>query len=234
MTTVSYRDAAAALWGEAGAYAHDAYARLRDEHYPELPAQLPIVIGITAYSHVAGLCGGTWEHGPRITLESRRFAQGRRWVDDLLTHEMLHAWLHVTGQETGHKGEPWYEAVRRLSPAALGRPIDVRRGADRKSVRVAILSGRRATASPGASCARSRSRTRCRTGMSPGGRSPSARSPTTGARRLTARRTSGRRASAPRHAMGVPRRFRQARQLRCSSWAYLTPGNAAAAVTVTP
>ena len=137
MTTVSYRDAAAALWGEAGAYAHDAYARLRNEHYPELPAQLPIVIGITAYSHVAGLCGGTWEHGPRITLESRRFAQGRRWVDDLLTHEMLHAWLHVTGQETGHKGEPWYEAVRRLSPAALGRPIDVRRGADRKSVRVA-------------------------------------------------------------------------------------------------
>ena len=135
-TTVSYRDAAVALWGDAGAYAHDAYARLREEHYPQLPAQLPIVIGITAYAHVAGLCGGAWGHGPRITLESRRFAQGRRWIDDLLTHEMLHAWLFVTGQQHQHKGEPWYQAVRRLSPAVLGHPLDACRGADRKSVRV--------------------------------------------------------------------------------------------------
>jgi hypothetical protein len=135
-TTTSYRDAAVALWGDAGAYTHGTYTRLREQHYPELPAQLPIVIGITAYGHVAGLCASTWEHGPRITIESRRFAQGRHWIDDLLTHEMLHAWLHVTGQETGHKSEPWYEAVRQLSPAVLGHPLDARRGADRKSVRV--------------------------------------------------------------------------------------------------
>ena len=134
--TVSYRDAATALWGDAGAYAHDAYARIRPALYPELPAQVPIVIGITAYGHCDGLTRACWEHGPRISLFSAAFGQGVRYVDDLLTHEMLHAWLAITGREIRHDSGDWYEAIRRLSPLVLGREVDARRGAARKSVRV--------------------------------------------------------------------------------------------------
>jgi hypothetical protein len=134
--TVSYRAAAEALWGEAGAYAHDAYDRIRPELYPELPGQLPIVIGITAYGHCDGLTRSGWRHGPRISLASAAFGRGAGWVDDILTHEMLHVWLALAGLESGHGGAGWYEHVRRLSPAVLGHKVDARRGADRKSVRV--------------------------------------------------------------------------------------------------
>ncbi len=134
-TTTTYRTAAIALWGDAGALVHDEYGRLLP-HYPGLPDQLPIVIGITAYGRAKGLCASTWEHGPRISIASREFGEGRLQVADILAHEMAHAWLFITGQETGHKSEAWYAAVRELSPVILGRELDVRRGADRRSVRV--------------------------------------------------------------------------------------------------
>lgn len=135
-TTGSYRDAAEILWGEAGAYAHDAYTRLQARHYPELPATLPIVIGLTAYGRCLGLTRPSWEHGPRISIFSSVFKQGTRAVDDLLTHEMLHAWLHLQGADTAHDSPAWYEAVAELSPAVLGHDLAARRGAGRKSVRV--------------------------------------------------------------------------------------------------
>jgi hypothetical protein len=145
---ISYRDAAVKFWGAAGACAYDTYARIRPALYPELPEQLPIVIGITAYGHCIGLTRPGWTTGPRITLPpevfqgttaegaSRLIRGGERQVDDVLTHEMLHAWLHVTGRQADHDSADWYEAVRRLSPAVLGREVDARRGAARKSVRV--------------------------------------------------------------------------------------------------
>ena len=79
---------------------------------------------------------GNWQHGPRISLFSSAFRTGRRYVDDLITHEALHAWLAVTGRDVRHGGPDWYAAVRRLSPLVLGRQVDARRGADRRSVRV--------------------------------------------------------------------------------------------------
>lgn len=145
---VSYRAAAVKFWGEAGAYAYDAYARIRPVLYPELPEQLPMVIGITAYGHCLGLTRGNWKHGPRISLPAeifqgttaedarRHVIGGTRQVDDTLTHEMLHVWLFVTGRQVHHDSADWYEAVRRLSPAVIGRELGARRGADRKSVRI--------------------------------------------------------------------------------------------------
>jgi len=132
-----YRSAAVALWGEAGRYAHDSYARIRAAHFPELPEQIPIVIGLTAYGGCLGLTRGGWEHGPRISLHSTTtFGRGPRYVDDVLLHECLHVWLHLTGRNPKHDSADWYTAVRRLSPAVLGRELDVTRGSDRKSVRV--------------------------------------------------------------------------------------------------
>ena len=55
-----------------------------------------------------------------------------------MVHEMLHAWLHITGRETKHDSEAWYAAIRRLSPEVLGHPLEVGRGADRKSVRIRL------------------------------------------------------------------------------------------------
>jgi hypothetical protein len=51
--TTRYRGAAQVLWGEAGTYCHDSYQRQR-HLFPELPDELPIVIGITAYGKCLG------------------------------------------------------------------------------------------------------------------------------------------------------------------------------------
>jgi hypothetical protein len=72
----------------------------------------------------------------RISLFSNQFWQGRRQVDDIMAHEMIHAWLMVRGEYPSHDGGPWYAAIRRLSPVILGADLDVKRGADRKSVRL--------------------------------------------------------------------------------------------------
>ncbi len=139
--TTGYREAAITLWGEAGAHVHDCYDRWHPL-MPELPDTLPIVCGITAYGVCIGLTRGDWAPGPRITIGSNQFGRGAEVVSDIMVHEMLHAWLHVTGQNTKHKSEAWYAAVRRLSPAVLGHELDVRRGAQRKSVRVRLDDGR--------------------------------------------------------------------------------------------
>lgn len=134
--TVSYRDAAESLWGEAGIYAHESYARLRRELFPGLPAQLPIVLGLTAYGRCVGLTRAEWVHGPRISVFSPAFGEGRKYVDDILVHEMLHCHLYLGGREIAHDSDDWYEEVRRLSPAVLGCDLDVRRGPRRRSVRL--------------------------------------------------------------------------------------------------
>jgi hypothetical protein len=137
-TGTSYRDAAIALWGEAGTYIHESYAR-HLPLFPQLPQQLPIVCGITSYGHCIGLTRSSWQHGPRITIASNLFKQGTGQIDNTMIHEMLHAWLHTTGHDTAHDSPDWYDAIRRLSPAVLGHEVDITytpSGSRRKSVRV--------------------------------------------------------------------------------------------------
>ena len=139
MTEISYRDAAIKLWGDAGQHAHDTYQRLLPL-YPGLPDELPIVIGITAYGHCMGLTRCDWGHGPRISLHSGTYgySRGAGWVEDVIVHEMLHAWLYVTGRKVSHNTDDWYDAINQLSPAILGHALDAKRGADKKSKRVVI------------------------------------------------------------------------------------------------
>ena len=136
---ITYRDAAIKLWGDAGQHAHDTYQRLRPL-YPGLPDELPIVIGLTAYGACRAITRCAWEFGPRITLHSgvHGYGTGRRLVEDTIAHEMLHAWLFLTGKQTGHDSDDWYDGINRLSPAILGRDLGAKRGADKKSVRVTI------------------------------------------------------------------------------------------------
>jgi hypothetical protein len=133
---ISYKDAAVKLWGEAGEHCHDCYSEARQLYFPELPEQLPIVMGITAYGHCVGLTRPDWEHGPRITIASNLFNVGANRVADTIVHECLHVWLFVTGQNMSHDSQAWYAAVNRLSPAILGHDVKVKRGAGKKSVRV--------------------------------------------------------------------------------------------------
>lgn len=139
MTEISYRDAAVKLWGPAGAHAHDTYQRFLPL-YPGLPDELPIVVGLTAYGHCKAITRCGWEFGPRITLHSGvwGYGKGHRMVEDTIVHEMLHAWLFLTGKDPAHNSDDWYDAVNALSPTILGHPLDAVRGADKKSVRVVI------------------------------------------------------------------------------------------------
>lgn len=134
MTTASLAHAGAALWGPGGAYLYAAYERLQSRLFPELPPELPMVIGLTAYGHCIGLTR-SWPSGARISVAPKVFAEGARMVDDVLVHEMLHVSLMQTGLDHKHAGEPWYSEVRRLSPKVLGRELDVTRP-KRRSVRV--------------------------------------------------------------------------------------------------
>lgn len=132
---VAMAAAGEALWGESGRYVYASYARLRAAHFPMLPEELPIVIGLTAYGHCLGLTRYPWEHGARITLAPLIFRRGRGMVDDVLVHEMLHAALAVDGRSPQHEGEDWYAEVRRLSPAVLGHGLQGEPDR-RKSVRI--------------------------------------------------------------------------------------------------
>lgn len=134
-TPITLAAAGEALWGEAGAYVYASYRRLRLAHFPALPDELPIVIGLTAYGHCLGLTRTPWEHGARITLAPLLFRQGRRMVDDVLVHEMVHVDLVMGRQDPRHESDAWYAAVRRLSPVVLGHPLEGEPDA-RKSVRI--------------------------------------------------------------------------------------------------
>lgn len=127
-------EAAAVLWGPAGEYLYATYGRLRNELFPELPASLPMVIGLTAYGRCVGLTR-SWPTGARISVAPNVFAQGEHMVDDVVVHEMLHVSLLTRGDDHKHAGDPWYAEIRRLSPAVLGRDLDIERPR-RHSVRV--------------------------------------------------------------------------------------------------
>ncbi len=108
--------------------------------YPELPDAMPIVIGLSAYGHCAGLSRLHLSYGPRISIASQYLSHAND-VSDVMVHEMLHCWLYLTRRGTDHDSTDWYTAVNRLSPAVLGIDLDARRGAARKSVREKLSDG---------------------------------------------------------------------------------------------
>jgi hypothetical protein len=151
-----YRTAAETLWGPAGAYAVDAFARLNEEHFDNEIKPVPIVIGITAYGRCVGLTRSTTEAGkPRITIASNAFAPvainpagrkttapppyGPQMVDDVMVHEMIHALLVQRGEDPSHNGQPFIDEIVRLSPAILGHEIEavpqVQKRIDGKNIR---------------------------------------------------------------------------------------------------
>ena len=127
LQVTDYERAATVLWGPAGAYAVQEYARINGAYFDDQLPALPIVIGITAYGGCIGLTrgGGTWEagHRPRITIASNLFARGRNHVTDALLHEMIHVRLILAGESPDHNAAPWCAEITRLSPAVLGHPI---------------------------------------------------------------------------------------------------------------
>lgn len=130
-----YRQAAIALWGHAGEVIHVAYDQWR-QLYPGLPDRVPMVIDLPAYGRCFGSAPAVRRSLPRIGVAPRSFESGEKSVFDAVCHEMLHAWLDVTGQNVKHDSPAWYDTVRRLSPAVLGFDLDVHHSPRRKSIRV--------------------------------------------------------------------------------------------------
>ena len=135
--TTTYREAAVALWGEAGDYIHQAY----QDHlplFPLLPDSLPMVIGLGAYGRCIGLSRvglPEFDQG-RISIMSNLFKAGTNVVADTVLHEMMHVHLWTQGLHTDHDSVDWYAECNRLAPDVLGRELNLKRGQDRKSVRV--------------------------------------------------------------------------------------------------
>jgi hypothetical protein len=141
----SYREAATALWGQAGAYIHDSYARSRAAYFPHLPEQVPIVIAERMR------CLGTADPAalrdtPGIVIDPAWFGSlpaamkialpsGARMVDDQLMHDMLH--LELARRGTGHRdgSEAWDGLAEELSPEVLGRKLRLPKDAMHPSYR---------------------------------------------------------------------------------------------------
>lgn len=132
-----YAEAATLLWGSAGQYASEEFSRLNVDIWDgELP-DLPIVIGITAYSKCVGVT--RCRDLPRITLSSEIFngstrlaTPGALYVSDVLLHEMTHAVLHLRGQTANHNEDPWCEEITRITPLIgldeiIAEPVNPRR-----------------------------------------------------------------------------------------------------------
>jgi hypothetical protein len=128
-TYADYRAAAALLWGHAGEWAADEFARLNREHFAGSVPPLPIVIGLTGYGKCLGLTrgehAGHWTAGPpRITLQSQAVNDGGTLaVSDVLVHEMAHAALMLRGEDHKHNAAPWCALITELSPGVLGREV---------------------------------------------------------------------------------------------------------------
>lgn len=120
MTTYAeYRQAAIWLWGAAGEFAADEFARINREHFAGSITPLPIVIGIAAYGHCIGLTRG--HSTPRISLASEVFNGSHRTpggpltASDTLMHEMVHAFLMLRGETPSHNFAPWCRMITELS-----------------------------------------------------------------------------------------------------------------------
>jgi hypothetical protein len=137
-----YRLAAEILWGEAGAWAVDEYARLNGLYFGGRLPPVPLVIGMTAYGRCVGLTRyrGEWDDSlPRITLQSSHFRKGTDAVSDTILHEMVHVRLKLAGLCTLHNARPWCAEVARLSPLVFGievkvQPVHPRRGVGRQAL----------------------------------------------------------------------------------------------------
>lgn len=128
MTThMDYRAAASLLWGPAGEFAVDEFARLNREYFAGSVPPLPIVIGLTAFGRCIGLTRGGWSAGPRISLAPEIFTGNDRtpggtlMVADVLLHEMVHAVLVLRGEDPAHNAAPWCRMITELAPGVLGR-----------------------------------------------------------------------------------------------------------------
>lgn len=135
--TTTYQDAAEKLWGRAGAYVHEAY-RAHLPLFNNLPDEMPIVIGLSAYGKCAGFTRGGHPalDGPRISIMSNIWHLGTGFVSDIMCHEMMHVSLILGGRNSDHDSGDWYAECNRLAPKVLGRELNLKRGQDRKSVRV--------------------------------------------------------------------------------------------------
>jgi hypothetical protein len=128
-TEADYRLAQTVMWGQAGEWAADTFARLNATYFGDEVPAAGIAWGLTP----RGRLGHTNYESGRITLHSSlldpRSANpwyqwgrlGEAFAEDVLLHEMIHCLLRARGvpsdEKTGrHNEQPWCDEIMRLAP----------------------------------------------------------------------------------------------------------------------
>lgn len=126
------RDAARVFWPDHADLIYDYFDEINARCFDNRVPIRGIVVGLTPHG---GRLGDTYPSG-RITLHPSLLtpSSDNPWnipaascnpalLADVLTHEMIHAYLFATDQSPEHNHAPWCGEVTRLSPLVLGRRI---------------------------------------------------------------------------------------------------------------
>ena len=126
---MNYRHAAEAFWpGPWVDLAYDGFEIINRTLYEGALPPMPIVFGLTPHGRSLGFCACRTDAPPRITLHSSLIdpKSAKPWhtdrvewnpasMIDVLTHELIHAHLFITGQNPDHNEAPWCAEIERQS-----------------------------------------------------------------------------------------------------------------------
>lgn len=118
---------------------YEAFDRLNQLCFGGKLPTLPIERGLMPYGHCLGQ---TACHlmPPRIAIGTYQAVRDPGFHDDVLLHEMVHAWLAINDRNPKHNFRPWCEEIERITlllglPAIQAAPVNPTR-IDGRPVRV--------------------------------------------------------------------------------------------------
>ena len=150
------RDTAVAYWSDLGAFVYDAYGWENSERFDNRIALPMIQVALTPHGGCIGMTNANVQR-PVITIHPSSWGNpdawggipaGRRYVLDIVIHEMTHVSVQMTMQDhtegvgpwkSSHDNPIWCEEVNRMSPLlginGVKAAPTVRRRADGRMLR---------------------------------------------------------------------------------------------------
>lgn len=98
---------------------YEAFHRLNHLCFDNRVPELPLLTVVTfPYGHCIGQTHYRDDKLPRI--EIKRSLARHDDFEEVVLHEMLHAYLRLGGEDSSHNGRPWSREVERITPLYLG------------------------------------------------------------------------------------------------------------------